>query len=93
MNKNKSYKWYLYIIPVVLLVVIVTLGLISESADRLHVINLFILSISVLIAILYVVVIRMKIRKSNYSANIKNYQKFKKISSLNTKRPVFTLFI
>lgn len=63
MNKNKLYKRYLYIIPVVLLIVIVALGLISKSADKLHDINLFILSISVLIAILYVVVIRMKIRK------------------------------
>lgn len=63
MNKNKPHKRYLYIIPVVLLIVIVALGLISKSANKLHDINLFILSISVLIAILYVVVIRMKIRK------------------------------
>ena len=63
MNKNKLYKRYLYIITVVLLIVIVALGFISKSADKLHDINLFILSISVLIAILYVVVIRMKIRK------------------------------
>ena len=66
MNKNKLYKRYLYIITVVLLIVIVALGLISKSADKLHDINLFILSISVLIAILYVVVIRMKIRKRKY---------------------------
>ena len=63
MNKNKPYKRYLYIIPVMLLIVIVAFGLISKSADRLHDINLFILSISVLIALLYVVVIRMHIRK------------------------------
>ena len=63
MNKNKPYKRYLYIIPVVLLILVVALGLISKSADKLHDINLFILSISVLIALLYVVVIRMRIRK------------------------------
>lgn len=63
MNRNKPYKRYLYIIPVVLLILVVTLGLISKSADKLYDINLFILSISVLIAILYVVVIGMKIRK------------------------------
>ena len=64
MNIFKPNKQYLYVIPIVLLLIaIVALGIISKSVDSLHIINLFILSISVLIAIGYVVAKRIKIRK------------------------------
>lgn len=63
MNKLSRQKRYLYIIPVLLLITIVILGLISKSSDTLNIINLFILSMSVLVAIIYVVVEKMKMQK------------------------------
>ena len=61
--QHKELKKYFYYIPILLMVVLVVCGLVLRDNEKLSYINTFLLLISIFVAIVYVIVIRIKSKK------------------------------
>lgn len=80
---NTKLKKYLYYIPVLLMVVLVVCGLVLRDNEKLSYINTFLLLISIFVAIVYVIVIRIKSKNNKLN---KKYDEFKTLHWLNRPR-------
>ena len=58
-----TLKKNLYYIPILLMAVLVGFGLVLRDNENLSYINIFLLLISIFVAIVYVIVIRIKSKK------------------------------
>lgn len=67
---NTKLKKYLYYIPVLLMVVLVVCGLVLRDNEKLSYINTFLLLISIFVAIVYVIVIRIKSKNNKLNKKI-----------------------
>lgn len=66
---NTKLKKYLYYIPIILMAVLVGCGLVLRDNVKLSYINTFLLLISVFVAIVYVIVKRMKSKNNKLNKN------------------------
>ena len=66
---NTKLKKYLYYIPILLIVVLVVCGLVLRDNEKLSYINTFLLLISIFVAIVYVIVIRIKSKNNKLNKN------------------------
>lgn len=66
---NTKLKKYLYYIPILLMVVLVVFGLVLRDNEKLSYINTFLLLISIFVAIVYVIVIRIKSKNNKLNKN------------------------
>lgn len=66
---NTKLKKYLYYIPIILMAVLVGCGLVLRDNEKLSYINTFLLLISVFVAIVYVIVKRMKSKNNKLNKN------------------------
>ena len=66
---NTKFKKYLYYIPILLMVVLVVCGLVLRDNEKLSYINTFLLLISIFVAIVYVIVIRIKSKNNKLNKN------------------------
>ena len=66
---NTKLKKYLYYIPILLMVVLVVCGLVLRDNEKLSYINTFLLLISIFVAIVYVIVIRIKSQNNKLNKN------------------------
>lgn len=64
-----ALKKYLYILPVLLLIVLVACGFFLKDEATMSYINLFLLTVSVFIAIVYVLVKRLQSKKRKFNKN------------------------
>ena len=67
---NTKLKKYLYYIPVLIMVVLVVCGLVLRDNEKLSYINTFLLLISIFVAIVYVIVIRIKSKNNKLNKKI-----------------------
>lgn len=67
---NTKLKKYLYYLPVLLMVVLVVCGLVLRDNEKLSYINTFLLLISIFVAIVYVIVIRIKSKNNKLNKKI-----------------------
>lgn len=66
---NTMLKKYLYYITILLMVVLVVCGLVLRDNEKLSYINTFLLLISIFVAIVYVIVIRIKSKNNIINRN------------------------
>ena len=66
---NTKFKKYFYYIPILLMVVLVVCGLVLRDNEKLSYINTFLLLILIFVAIVYVIVKRMKSKKNKLNKN------------------------
>ena len=66
---NTKLKKYLYYIPILLMAVLVVCGLVLRDNEKLSYINTFLLLISIFVAIVYVIVIRIKSKNNKLNKN------------------------
>lgn len=66
---NTKLKKYLYYIPILLMAILVGCGLVLRDNEKLSYINTFLLLISIFVAIVYVIVIRIKSKNNKLNKN------------------------
>lgn len=66
---NTKLKKYLYYIPILLMAVLVGCGFVLRDNEKLSYINTFLLLISIFVAIVYVIVIRIKSKNNKLNKN------------------------
>lgn len=66
---NTKLKKYLYYIPILLMAILVGCGLVLRDNEKLSFINIFLLLISIFVAIVYVIVIRIKSKNNKLNKN------------------------
>ena len=66
---NTKFKKYLYYIPILLMAILVGCGLVLRDNEKLSYINIFLLLISIFVAIVYVIVIRIKSKNNKLNKN------------------------
>lgn len=66
---NTKLKKYLYYIPILLMAILVGCGLVLRDNEKLSFINTFLLLISIFVAIVYVIVIRIKSKNNKLNKN------------------------
>lgn len=66
---NTKLKKYLYYIPILLMAVLVGCGLVLGDNEKLSYINIFLLLISIFVAVVYVIVKRIKSKNNKLNKN------------------------